>query len=350
MLILPEHELAIILTPKAGSTSLERMLWQRDGIARLTVHPWRSRHGTELTHDWQHYRVAVVTRDPITRARSLFGHASQFENPRTFNEFARTLPSRNWFFWPCSKFADSCRLAGHPYTQIPVTETIRLEHLDEDLSRLGIHSAPLHEHETENPTDERIEWAGGDNPYFQWCEPDCFQYGYQFDEARRRFIEEMIAPGKTTVCEVGVQRGHHAWDVLSCRPKHLTLVDCWLDDVWPYQSANYDFVLDKFGRYDQVTILKSDSQEAARHSRKYGVVYIDADHSREAVAADLEAWWPRIKMDGWLAGHDYLDMPEYGIGVKSAVNEFAARRSLDVEHTSTTEWRIRKCQEQDQDQ
>jgi cephalosporin hydroxylase len=34
-------------------------------------------------------------------------------------------------------------------------------------------------------------------------------------------------------------------------------------------------------------------------------VFIDGDHSREAVLADIAAWLPRIKVGSLLAGHDY---------------------------------------------
>ena len=33
-------------------------------------------------------------------------------------------------------------------------------------------------------------------------------------------------------------------------------------------------------------------------------VFIDGDHSTEAVTADIEAWLPKLKPDGVLAGHD----------------------------------------------
>lgn len=35
------------------------------------------------------------------------------------------------------------------------------------------------------------------------------------------------------------------------------------------------------------------------------LVFIDADHSYEAVVADIEAWWPKVRDGGLLAGHDY---------------------------------------------
>ena len=36
-------------------------------------------------------------------------------------------------------------------------------------------------------------------------------------------------------------------------------------------------------------------------------LYIDADHTFDAVTADLEAWWPHLRIGGLIAGDDYED-------------------------------------------
>lgn len=46
-------------------------------------------------------------------------------------------------------------------------------------------------------------------------------------------------------------------------------------------------------------------------------VFIDGDHSREAVLADLNAWAPKLKKGGILAGHDVICE-----GVLMALNDF----------------------------
>jgi predicted O-methyltransferase YrrM len=47
-------------------------------------------------------------------------------------------------------------------------------------------------------------------------------------------------------------------------------------------------------------------------------VFIDADHSYEAVKKDIADWIPKIRRGGILAGHDYIQT--FG-GVVQAVNE-----------------------------
>ena len=49
----------------------------------------------------------------------------------------------------------------------------------------------------------------------------------------------------------------------------------------------------------------------------FDYVYIDGDHEYDAVKKDLVAWYPKVKVGGMLAGHDY-GMHE----VSSAVTEF----------------------------
>lgn len=39
-------------------------------------------------------------------------------------------------------------------------------------------------------------------------------------------------------------------------------------------------------------------------------VYIDARHDRKGVLEDLQAYWPKVKMGGVIAGHDYIEQFE----------------------------------------
>ena len=47
--------------------------------------------------------------------------------------------------------------------------------------------------------------------------------------------------------------------------------------------------------------------------------FIDANHEYGAVAADIDAWRPKVKPGGIIAGHDYCEWP--GFGVIQAVTE-----------------------------
>lgn len=61
-------------------------------------------------------------------------------------------------------------------------------------------------------------------------------------------------------------------------------------------------------------------------------VYIDAQHHYEAVREDLALWYPKLRVGGLFAGHDYLDGEVDGdrFGVKRAVDEFAGEKGLRI--------------------
>jgi predicted O-methyltransferase YrrM len=48
-------------------------------------------------------------------------------------------------------------------------------------------------------------------------------------------------------------------------------------------------------------------------------VFIDADHAYESVVKDLDAWLPKVRKGGIIAGHDFAEWP--GFGVIRAVTE-----------------------------
>jgi hypothetical protein len=62
--------------------------------------------------------------------------------------------------------------------------------------------------------------------------------------------------------------------------------------------------------YSNIVKVKQDSIEAAKEfaDDSIDLVYIDSDHSSERVKAELNAWLPKVKSTGYIAGHD-INMP-----------------------------------------
>lgn len=58
----------------------------------------------------------------------------------------------------------------------------------------------------------------------------------------------------------------------------------------------------KVGNY---TIINSDTISAAVNFTNVDYVFIDADHKEENVKRDIETWLPKIKIGGFIGGHDY---------------------------------------------
>lgn len=72
-----------------------------------------------------------------------------------------------------------------------------------------------------------------------------------------------------------------------------------------------------FGVRPQIYEMPSLEAAAKFADGSLDAVFIDGDHSYEAVEADINAWLPKVKSTGILAGHDYDDS-----GVHAAVNSF----------------------------
>jgi cephalosporin hydroxylase len=181
-------------------------------------------------------------------------------------------------------------------------------------------------------------------------EPDYLHLAHRYDLLR-------WLPGNGMCVEVGTHLGEYAQTILSiCRPQRLYLVDSYakLSPPGTYGSTyNYETVCAKFAAEPRVKIIREASTvAAARFPNDYfDWVYIDADHSQAQVTADLEAWWPKVKVGGYLAGHDYItwappEKAQPDIQVKAAVDQFLLDRGLQLAaltHEAVYKsWAIRK--------
>jgi predicted O-methyltransferase YrrM len=65
-------------------------------------------------------------------------------------------------------------------------------------------------------------------------------------------------------------------------------------------------------------------------------VYLDADHSFESAWQDLSVWYPKVRIGGILAGHDFLDgeLPEGNFGVESANRMFQQIHQFEYKERS----------------
>lgn len=158
------------------------------------------------------------------------------------------------------------------------------------------------------------------------------------------------------VAEIGVWMGDYSWEILKHGPAELWLVDPWKNqeksvwDDWMNLSqadmdAAYGKVVEKFKGDSRVKVVREYSLAAARKAEDgyFDLVYVDGNHSHEACLQDMDAWWPKVKPGGWLAGHDYDGCWK---GVKEAVDAFLASAGLELglltrEHEWKT-WGIRR--------
>ena len=102
-----------------------------------------------------------------------------------------------------------------------------------------------------------------------------------------------------------------------------------------YQSP-IDACRGEMGEYAaRVMLRQGTSVEQAKHVPNAWVdfCFIDDDHSYEGVKASIEAWRPKIKPGGCLAGHDYND---HYPGVARAVGELLPL--AEVRRNDPDEW------------
>ena len=140
-------------------------------------------------------------------------------------------------------------------------------------------------------------------------------------------IKEKYGDTEIVGVEVGVWRGDNAQEVLSGLPniKRLYLVD-----NEELEKGSLWVTIDKLnGHNGSVKVINKSSVEAAKEvpDKSLDFVYIDADHSKESVKEDIKAWFPKVKPDGVLGGHDYNKIE---FGVFSAVNEFVKKRNFNL--------------------
>ena len=152
------------------------------------------------------------------------------------------------------------------------------------------------------------------------------------------------------IAELGVYKGDFAQEILeTCQPSELVLIDLWASQ--PIQSGDadgnnlqflegsylFDRVLERFEGVKNVRIKKALTSIILTFPDDYfDMVYIDADHSFEAVLHDLENSFLKVKDGGLIMGHDYEFNMEKTInihyfGVKAAVTEFCSRRNQVME-------------------
>ena len=133
---------------------------------------------------------------------------------------------------------------------------------------------------------------------------------------RWEFAAELCVVHNLRNCaELGVKEGRFSHYLLDNLPETTVLsVDLWsdeADDTGEYVSGMGEFYYQMFKKSvepygGRAKVLRMDTVEAAGQidDGTLDMVFIDADHSHQAVLKDISAWKPKIRKGGIMMGHD----------------------------------------------
>ncbi len=168
----------------------------------------------------------------------------------------------------------------------------------------------------------------------------------------RTIVDLMVENNYKIMAEIGVLKSAMLKKVglldVDNQIEEYWAIDCWAlqPDNPPYSVTPIDYWDMLYKRacsfmtlYKSVKVLRMDSREAAkmfeekrdRHYFKDGyfdLVFIDANHNKEEVLKDIEAWLPLIKKGGIICGHDYPS--SQWLGVQEAVDEYFGVENVEL--------------------
>lgn len=114
----------------------------------------------------------------------------------------------------------------------------------------------------------------------------------------------------------------------------INIVDNWKGSINELNSTQklannsniYELFISNMGNRKFNAII-SDGVEASKifDNNSCDVVFIDMEHTYDAVKKDIISWLPKVKIGGYIAGHDYTSDWQ---GVIDAVNEIFGKENI----------------------
>lgn len=324
--LVPEDHIGVVSARQFDPPEFDRAESAASIISRhrdKCVRVWAARMGMEPCHDSKHLNGGLFLYSPRH-------HEQLFRHLRGVGE------SAGWTKWRLPEQASLSVLIDntdakvtwlpHEWNVVAAAQAHRPEH------NTGVMNGFIYHFTGPTRRRARIQRT-------RWQKSPC-------DEIAQRLEDG------SSWAEVGVADGYNALGVLSRRPQSkATLLDQWSvagdryrdsgDLAASLTEAQWAVVKDRAAGLTapySPRILDCDSIAGASavQDGSLDLCYIDAEHTYEAVAADIAAWLPKVRRGGWIGGHDYdHPMERRGKwGVKRAVDEaFGGRVELGVDHT-----------------
>lgn len=149
---------------------------------------------------------------------------------------------------------------------------------------------------------------------------------------RETLYKKFNEKGFKTGAEIGVQTGINALDMF----KHIPGLKLYLIDPWDVTRA-YRRTRRRVASYDAY-FIRAKSEDAVREfpDKSFDFVYIDGNHSYDAVMLDIILWSRKVRDGGIISGHDYRR--RRGFGVKYAVDDYVKYHKIDLQLSEGRNW------------
>jgi len=164
-------------------------------------------------------------------------------------------------------------------------------------------------------------------------------------------------PRNCVGAEIGVYRGEFSNDILRIiNPQTLVLIDPYetggkeygesLNHLRTAYSTNedYQFVAQRFSGNERAELNRKYSFDAVGDypNNHFDFIYHDASHLYEEFKKDLNDWLPKLRADGVMCGHDYIEIDNFG--VVQAVNEFIEEHGarMIIFNQNGGDWALKK--------
>jgi predicted O-methyltransferase YrrM len=134
----------------------------------------------------------------------------------------------------------------------------------------------------------------------------------------------MLEQGYKTFIEVGCKEGRTTGHILKTVPESRVIaIDPWIAQEatndptketyadWDFSKIEAEFWANVGEHKDRCTMARATSEFASDNWRRYSLeplhdlIFIDALHDYEHVKQDIALWWPKVRVGGCLALHDF---------------------------------------------
>lgn len=130
------------------------------------------------------------------------------------------------------------------------------------------------------------------------------------------------------VVEIGCLHGRSAFALLTACPGPVWCVDPW-DDV---ADHSYPSFMRSCGHFPNLHAVRGWSPAVAEHIPDVDMVFIDGNHDRASITADIEGWLPKTRKV--ICGHDYCNENGGFPDVAAVVDEMFGDRVIVPPDTS----------------